>query len=407
MRIAQVAPPFESVPPVRYGGTERVVSLLTEELVRRGHDVTLFASGDSTTSARLVPTVDTALWRQDAVRDPLVYWTITLGEVYRRAAHGAFDVIHSHLDFLAFPYVGLVPTPTVTTLHGRLDLPDLPRIYARFPDAPVIPISDDQRRPLPDANWVATVYNGVDTDLLRFDPRGGRYLAWIGRVSPEKGLDRAIRIAQLAGLPLKVAARLPLLDKADPNVRADWEYYEGVVKPLLDAGDVEVVGEVGDGDKAAFLGGALALLNPIDWPEPFGLVMAEALSCGTPVVARRRGAVPEIVAHGTTGLIGETDEELADLCRQVGTIARSACREEAVRRFSVGAMTSAYEAAYRHILACQGRRRTEDPRAQPRHQLPERRDGWPSPPRDIEACTDRHCRVCTAAEYTERRRDTG
>ena len=355
MRIAQVAPPFESVPPTRYGGTERVVSLLTEELVRRGHDVTLFASGDSTTAARLVPTVDTALWRQESVRDPLVYWTITLGEVYRRAARGAFDVIHSHLDFLAFPYAQLIAAPTVTTLHGRLDLPDLPRIYARFPDAPVVSISDDQRRPLPNAGWLATVYNGVDTDCLSFNPRGGEYLAWIGRISPEKGLDRAIRIARAAELPLKVAARLPLRDLNDPNVRADWEYYEAVVKPLLEEGHVEYVGEVGDGDKAEFLGNALALLNPIDWPEPFGLVMAEALACGTPVVARRRGSVPELVKHGVTGFVGETDEELAWFCRQVHTLDRSACRDEAIRRFSVEAMTDGYERAYRRLLVERGR----------------------------------------------------
>ena len=360
MRIAQVAPPFESVPPARYGGTERVVSLLTEELVRRGHDVTLFASGDSTTTAHLVPTVDTALWKQEQVRDPLVYWTITLGEVYRRAGRGEFDVIHSHLDFLTFPYGGLVAAPTVTTLHGRLDLPDLPRIYARFPDAPVISISDAQRRPLPDAGWLATVYNGVDTDGLAFNPRGGEYLAWIGRISPEKGLDRAIRIARAAGLPLKVAARLPLLDRNDPNVRADWDYYDGIVKPLLDEANVEFVGEVGDAEKPAFLGNALALLNPIDWPEPFGLVMAEALSCGTPVVARRRGSVPELVRHGVTGLIGETDEELARLCHEVHAIDRAACRDEAVWRFSVEAMTVGYEQAYRRVLRQAGHPRPSD-----------------------------------------------
>ena len=351
MRIAQVAPPFESIPPALYGGTERVVSLLTEQLVRNGHQVTLFASGDSTTSARLVPTVDTALWRQPEVRDGLVYWTITLGEAYRRAARGEFDVVHSHLDFLAFPYSELVATPTITTLHGRLDLKDLPRVYARFPDAPVVSISDHQRRPLPDASWEATVYNGIDTELLAFNPRGGTYLAWLGRISPEKGLDRAIRIAGLAGIPLKVAARMPLRDRNDPNVRADWEYYDGIVKPLLDEANVEFVGEVGDDQKAEFLGNTLALLNPIDWPEPFGLVMAEAMSCGTPVVARRRGSVPELVTHGVTGLIGETDEQLAKLCQEVSRIARPLCREEAVRRFSVEAMTLGYERAYGRVIA--------------------------------------------------------
>ena len=348
MRIAQVAPPFESVPPARYGGTERVVSLLTEELVRRGHDVTLFASGDSTTQARLIPTVDTALWRLDEVHDPLPYWAITLGEAYRRARDGEFDVVHAHLDFQAFPCAALTDTPTVTTLHGRLDLPDLPRIYARFPEAGVISISDSQRAPLAavDVRWLRTVYNAVDVDRLPFSPKGGEYLAYLGRISPEKGLDRAVQIAKLAGLPLKVAARLPLKDTSNPVIRADWEYYEGVVQPLLRDGQVELVGEVGDAEKPDLLGNALALLFPIDWPEPFGLVMAEALACGTPVVARRRGSVPEVVEHGVTGLIGETDEELAELCRAVHRIDRRTCREEAVRRFSPAVMARGYEAAY-------------------------------------------------------------
>jgi len=309
MRIAQVAPPFESVPPAQYGGTERVVSLLTEELVARGHDVTLFASGDSTTNARLVPTVDTALWRLDEVRDDLPYWTITVGEVYRRARDGDFDVVHSHLDFHTLACAALVDTPTVTTLHGRLDLPDLRRLYARFPEAGVISISYSQREPLPDLNWFGTAYNAVDVDRLAFNPRGGDYLAFLGRISPEKGLDRAINIAKMAGLKLRIAAREPLRDLSNPGVRADWEYYEGIIKPLLREGHVEMVGQVGDAEKSEFLGNAVALLFPIDWPEPFGLVMAEALACGTPVVARRRGSVPEVISHGLTGLIGETDQK--------------------------------------------------------------------------------------------------
>jgi glycosyltransferase involved in cell wall biosynthesis len=346
MRIAQVAPPFESVPPTRYGGTERVVSLLTEELVRRGHDVTLFASGDSTTRARLIPTVDTALWRLDEVRDPLPYWAITLGEAYGRARHGEFDVVHSHLDFQAFPCAALCETPSITTLHGRLDLPDLRRLYARFPEAGVVSISNSQRSPLPEARWLGTVYNAVDVDQLPFNARGGDYLAFLGRMSPEKGLDRAIRIAELAGLPLKVAARPPLRDTSNPDARSDREYYEGVVRPMLRSGHVELVGEIGDAEKPELLGNALALLFPINWPEPFGLVMAEALACGTPVVARRRGSVPEIVTHGVTGLIGETDEELVHLCRIVHQIDRRACREEAVRRFSPAEMARGYERIY-------------------------------------------------------------
>src|SRR6266536_788086 len=258
MRIAQVAPPFESVPPTRYGGTERVVSLLTEELVRRGHDVTLFASGDSTTAARLVPTVDTALWRLDEVRDDLPYWAITLGEVYRRARDGEFDIVHSHLDFHALACAALVDTPTVTTLHGRLDLPDLAHLYARFPEAGAISISHSQRWPLPDLRWLGTVYNGIDVDHLAFTARPGEYLVFLGRIAPEKGLDRAIRIASLAGLPLKIAARTPLRDLSNPSVRADREYYEGVVKPLLGSGHIELIGEIGDAEKPEVLGNALA-----------------------------------------------------------------------------------------------------------------------------------------------------
>jgi glycosyltransferase involved in cell wall biosynthesis len=347
MRIAQVAPPFESVPPTRYGGTERVVSLLTEELVRRGHEVTLFASADSVTEARLIPTVHSALWRLDEVRDALPYWTITLGEAYRRARDGEFDVVHSHVDFQAFACAALVDAPTITTLHGRLDLPDLGHLYARFPDIGVVSISNSQRAPLPDLRWLGTVYNAVDVDRLTFNPRGGEYLAFLGRISPEKGLDRAIRVAKLAGLPLKVAARLPLKDTNQPDARSDWEYYEGVVQPLLRHGHVEMLGEIGDAEKPELLGNALALLFPIDWPEPFGLVMAEALACGTPVVARWRGSVPEVITHGSTGLIGETDEELAELCRAVHVIDRRACRAEAAHRFTPAAMARGYEAIYR------------------------------------------------------------
>jgi glycosyltransferase involved in cell wall biosynthesis len=346
MRIAQVAPPFESVPPANYGGTERVVSLLTEELVRRGHDVTLFASGDSTTAARLVPTVDTALWRQMNTRDPLVYWSITAGEVYRRTARGEFDLIHSHLDFLAFPCAALVNTPTVTTLHGRLDLPDLPRVYARFLDMPLVSISNSQRVPLPRACWIGTVYNAVDLAQLPFHPQSGDYLAFLGRITPDKGLDRAIHIARRVGLPLKVAARMPLANSEDPTTRGDWEYYRQVIAPLLREPGIEYIGEVNDAQKAAFLGHARALLFPIDWPEPFGLVMAEALACGTPVVARRRGSVPEVVQDAVTGWIGETDEELAALCSQLDRIDRAACRADAEQRFSPAAMVDGYESVY-------------------------------------------------------------
>jgi glycosyltransferase involved in cell wall biosynthesis len=350
MRIAQVAPPFESVPPAHYGGTERVASLLTEELVRRGHDVTLFASGDSTTRARLIPTVDTALWRSPTIHNPLMFWAITLGEAYSRAKRGEFDLVHSHLDFLAFACATLVDTPTVTTLHGRLDLPDLPRVYARFPMLPVVSISDNQRLPLPSARWAGTVYNAVDLDKLPFAPGGGRYLVFLGRISREKGLAEAIHIARRAEMPLKIAARMPLADSGDPNVRADWEYYRGMVEPLLGEPGVEFIGELDDAEKADLLGSATALLFPINWPEPFGLVMAEAMACGTPVIARHRGSVPEVVTHGVSGLIGETDDEMVALCQQVDQLDRAACRAQAVRRFSPQTMADAYERVYATVL---------------------------------------------------------
>jgi glycosyltransferase involved in cell wall biosynthesis len=339
--------------------------LLTEELVRRGHEVTLFASGDSTTRARLIPTVDTALWRSSTVHDPLMFWSITLGEAYRRAKRGEFDLVHSHLDFLAFPCAALVDTPTVTTLHGRLDLPDLPRVYARFPTMPVVSISDRQRLPLPGARWVGTVYNAVDLDKLPFSSGGGGYLVFLGRISPEKGLAEAIHIARRVGMPIKIAARMPLADSGDPNVRADWAYYRGVVEPLLDAPGIEFVGELDDAEKAALLGNAAALLFPIDWPEPFGLVMAEAMACGTPVIARRRGSVPEVVTHGISGFIGETDDELVALCQQVERLDRAACRAEVVRRFSPQAMADGYERVYATVLeaASADRRGTRAPQS--------------------------------------------
>jgi glycosyltransferase involved in cell wall biosynthesis len=350
LRIAQIAPPFQSVPPTHYGGTERVISLLTEELVRRGHDVTLFASGDSITTARHIPTVDTALWRDTETGSDLMYWAITLGAAYRRAARGEFDLVHSHLDFLGFPCAELATTPTVTTLHGRLDLPGLQRVFARFPDQPVISISDSQRSPLPDARWIATVYNAVDIRSLTFRPDPGDYLAFLGRISPDKGLDSAIAIAHAVGMPLKIAARKPLRSVESAEVRADWDYYRSVIKPLLTEPDVEFVGEINDREKADFLGQARALLFPIDWPEPFGLVMAESLACGTPVVARRRGSVPEVIQDGITGWIGETNDDLVAACRRLDSIDRSACRALAEQRFHPSVMAADYELAFQHVI---------------------------------------------------------
>lgn len=347
LRIAQLAPPFVPVPPPQYGGTERVVSLLTEELVRRGHHVTLFASGDSRTAAELVPVVPAALWQQPGV-DPVIALSLALGACYGRA--GEFDLIHSHVDGIAFAPASLCATPTVHTLHGRLDVPLLDALYATYDDAPVVSISQSQRRPLPRAHWLATVYNGVDLARLPFHPAGGRALAFLGRISPEKGLDRAIRMARRAGAELVIAAREPLAHVDDPNVRRDREYYETRVKPLLREPGIHFVGEVGDAEKATLLGEALALLNPIDWEEPFGLAMAEALACGTPVLATPRGSVPELIEDGVTGWIGDDEDALVAAVSRVGALDRAACREAAVRRFSAAAMADGYEAAYARLL---------------------------------------------------------
>jgi glycosyltransferase involved in cell wall biosynthesis len=350
MRIAQVAPPFESVPPARYGGTERVVSVLTEELVRRGHEVTLFASGDSETAARLVPIVDRALWHQKLpYHDFTPFWSMVLGRLVQEIDR--FDVIHSHLDFFGYPLARLAPCPVVTTLHGRLDSPEMAPLYGAFPDVPVVSISDAQREPVPDAHWVATVEHGIDLDEFTFNVRPGTYLAWLGRVSPDKGLDTAIRVAQRAGLSLKVAARKPLPFKRDPEARRDWEYYHDEIKPSLDSQDIEFVGEVGGRDKDRLLGKAAALLFPIRWPEPFGLVMVEALACGTPVLALRGGSVPEVIQDGLTGYICDSEDELVAATRRISEIDRACCRAEVERRFSPAAMADGYERVYATLLA--------------------------------------------------------
>jgi glycosyltransferase involved in cell wall biosynthesis len=349
MRIAQIAPPFESVPPTRYGGTERVVATLTDELVHRGHDVTLFASGDSRTSARLVPIVDRALWhREPPYKDLAAFWPIALGYLAERLDE--FDVIHNHLDFWTYPLARLAPCPVVTTLHGRLDLPELQPLYRVFSDVPLVSISDAQRAPVPFANWATTIYHGIELDQFTFNPQPHGYLAFLGRISPEKGLDTAIRVAQRTGMPLKIAARKPLQFSRDPNVRQDWRHFNEVIQPLLTADGVEFVGEVGGRQKDAFLGGAAALLFPICWPEPFGLVMAEALACGTPVLALRHGSVPEVIRHGVTGYIGDSEDDLVDAVNRIGDIDRAACRAEAERRFSSGAMASEYERLYHRLV---------------------------------------------------------
>jgi glycosyltransferase involved in cell wall biosynthesis len=347
VRIAQVAPPFERVPPRQYGGTERIVAILTEELVRRGHEVTLFASGDSVTSAQLVPIVDQALWHHPEYGDFAPFWAIALGKLAARAAE--FDVIHSHLDFIGFPLARTVPCPMVSTLHGRLDLPELVPLYHEFADVPLVSISDAQRQPVPQANWVATVQHGIDLAAFTFVPHTGAYLAFLGRISPDKGLDTAIQVARRAGLPLKIAAREPLAIEGDRNTNQDWTYYEAVIKPLLSEPGVEFIGEVGGSEKDQFLGGAAALLFPIRWPEPFGLVMIEALACGTPVIAFRAGSVPEVITDGRTGFICADEGALVAAVGNLSHIDRSGCRAVAEQRFSARAMADGYEQVYAQL----------------------------------------------------------
>jgi glycosyltransferase involved in cell wall biosynthesis len=347
MRIAIVAPLTEPVPPPLYGGTERVVSLLTEELVRRGHAVTLFASGDSRTAAELVPCCARGLRLDPGVTDYVAYTMTQLGAVYRRA--GDFDLVHNHLDYFAFPSARLAPTPTLTTTHGRLDLAEVQRVYADFAEQPLVAISDDQRAYLPDAAWVATVANAVDVDAYRFRPDPGDYLVFLGRISPEKRPDRAIEIARDVGMRLVIAA------KVDP---VDEDYWAHAIEPLVAAnpGLIEYVGEVDERGKDALLGGAYAYLFPIDWPEPFGLTMAEAMATGTPVVAYRAGSVPEVVEDGTTGFVCATLSDMVEAIPRVRDLDRRACRARAERLFSPAAMADGYERAYAAVAA--GRRQS-------------------------------------------------
>ena len=327
MRIAQVAPLAESVPPKLYGGTERVVSWLTEELIDLGHDVTLFASGDSVTRAKLVPVVPRALRLSRPHGDPVSASAILLDELGERATD--FDVIHCHTDWLHVPVLRRLGVPFVTTLHGRLDIPALAAAARQFGDTPLISISNHQRTPVPDLRWVNTVYHGLPRDLLKANFGAGDYLAFLGRLSPEKGAHVAIKWARSAGLPLRIAAKIP---------QGESRFFKEQIEPFLDGHQVEFVGEVNDTSKSDFLGGAKALLFPIDWPEPFGLVMIEAMACGTPVIALPCGSVPEIVSNGKTGFVVNNDIDAVDAISRIRDIDRRRVRDEFERRFSVRRM---------------------------------------------------------------------
>lgn len=342
MKIAQIAPLGESVPPKLYGGTERVVSYLTEELIRQGHDVTLFASGDSRTTAKLVRCSDMALRLNPVVKDHIPYHVAMMDKVRLRAKE--FDVVHFHTDLLHFPLVHNLER-TITTLHGRLDLPDLRPFFAAFPGVPLVSISRSQRRHLPKRlNWVGNVYHGLPRDLLSFKANPSNdYLAFLGRISPEKRPDRAIEIAGRAGVPLKMAAKVD---------KADQAYWDDVISPMIRSNpNVEFVGEINDQEKADFLGNAIALLFPIDWPEPFGLVTIEAMACGTPIVAFRAGSVPEVIEDGLTGFVVCDVAEAVEAVLRLDTLDRKQARTVFEHRFTVERMAQAYSAIYQSLPA--------------------------------------------------------
>ena len=343
LKIAQVAPLMESVPPRFYGGTERVVSYLTEELVRQGHEVTLFASGDSSTRAQLRPMTARALRLDPQCGDPLACHILALAQVAKAAS--AFDIVHFHLDHLHYPLCRALHLPNVTTLHGRLDLVGLPALYREYADMPLVSISDHQRTPLPHANWRATVYHGLPQQLYRYHAVHRGYLAFVGRISPEKGIEQAIAIARGFGMPLRVAAKV---DKADRS------YYEERVKPLLRGGGVEYVGEITEREKDDFLGEAYAVLCPVNWPEPFGLVQIEAMACGTPVVAFRRGAIPEVMRDGETGFVTEDTSQAVEALARVAALNRRRCREIFDEHYTAARMARDYVAVYRNLTRARG-----------------------------------------------------
>jgi glycosyltransferase involved in cell wall biosynthesis len=340
MRIAQVAPLTEAIPPKLYGGTERVVYWLTEELVALGHDVTLFASGDSKTSAKLDAAWPRALRLDGAVRDPNALHIVMLDRVFQRASE--FDFLHFHLDYYPFSLFAQQQTPFVTTLHGRLDLPEHQPVFDNFSSTPVVSISDSQRRPVPQAHWVHTVHHGLPENLLRPSGRKPEYLAFLGRIAPEKAVDRAIRVAQRVGLPLKIAAKVD---------KADQAYFETTIEPLLKLPGIEFIGEIGDDQKADFLSGAIALMVTIDWPEPFGLVMIEAMACGAPVIAFNRGSVPEVIEHGLTGFIVEDEIGAIGAVDRLAHLDRGRIRRRFEERFTARRMAEDYLKVYRSLSA--------------------------------------------------------
>jgi len=340
VKIAQVSPLYESVPPKTYGGTERVVSFLTEELVAQGQEVTLFASGDSQTAAKLIPGTPQSLRLSKNSVDHLAHHIAMLDDVMRMAPE--FDVIHFHIDYMHFPLSRYCALPSVTTLHGRLDLPDLIPVYQRYKDAPVISISMAQRKPLPRANWIGNVPHGLPIELHNFYPNGGDYLAFLGRISPEKRVDRAIEIAKRAGMPLKIAAKID---------NADKEYYETKIKPLMSDSNIEFVGEIAEHEKAEFLGNAHAYLFPIDWPEPFGLTMIEAMACGTPTIAFNCGSVPEVMQEGLTGFIVDNMDQAVAAVKKIDSIERTACRNVFEKKFTATRMAERYIEIYQSMIA--------------------------------------------------------
>jgi glycosyltransferase involved in cell wall biosynthesis len=339
MRIAQLAPLVESVPPKLYGGTERVIAWLTEELVELGHDVTLFATGDSKTRAKLVSVWPRALRLGRPRSDPMAAQAASLEAMAEQAAH--FDVIHAHVDWLHLPLLSRLGVPFLTTAHGRLDLPGLHDLMRRFPQAPYVSISNDQRTSLVAANWVGTVYHGLPAQLLRASFAPGAYLAFLGRLSADKGPDAAIRIARAAGLPLHIAAKLP---------RDERRYFKNKLEPQIDGHHIRLIGEVDDHRKEQFLANAAALLFPINWPEPFGLVMIEAMACGTPVIAFRSGSVPEVVDHGVTGFIVGNEDEAVHAVGRLAELDRGAVRARFEQRFSARRMAHEYVRHYEAVV---------------------------------------------------------